>query len=158
MRNAGWLLQYGTTILLALLLGLFLARVPLFQETTVKLGKLPLLKKTSVARSTLRASHMVQYVGYGGALLLLWAVGPRLAREIPESGKGRLLLRRIVTPLTTMIVLSLAYHAFLLPGEKPVLDKAGMESYNRFFIMAIMTSGVWLILAPLLRSSPKEKS
>ncbi len=158
MRHAGWLLQYLTTILLALLLGLLLARVPIFQDTTVKLGTLPFLSKTPVARSTLRASHMVQYMGYGGALLLLWAVGWRAAGQIPEGSKGRSLLRRIVTPLTTMIVLFLAYHAFLLPGEKPFLDKAAMETYNRSFIMAIMTATVWLILAPLLRSSRKVQS
>lgn len=158
MKNAGWLLQYLSTILLALLLGLLLSRVPLFQETTVKLGKLPLLKKTPVAESTLRASHMVQYMGYGGALFLLWAVGLRVAGQIPETSKGRSLLRRIITPLTTMIILALAYHAFLLPGEKPLLDKGGMETYNRIFIMVIMTATVWLILAPLWRSFPKVKS
>lgn len=52
-----WVLKYGVALVLAFLFAMILGQVPLFRETSV--GKL-------------RASDLVQFVGYGGSLVIGW--------------------------------------------------------------------------------------
>ena len=54
----GWLIQYGSGIVLALLLGAIMGSIPLFKET-------------SLGDTKLTASRIVQFMWYGSALLLL---------------------------------------------------------------------------------------
>jgi len=87
MRAWGWAVQYGTALFLALVLGALLGSIPLFKETIPGTGRLT-------------ASDIVQFLGYGTALLMLWMGARRAATQIPEDGRGLSFLGRIVVPAT----------------------------------------------------------
>src|SRR6266852_1001050 len=87
MRTWGWVGQYVVAILLALLLGAILGNLSLFQET-------------ALGDTKLNASRVVQFMGYGGALVLLWLLGQRAAMQLPEDGRGLSFLRHVIAPLT----------------------------------------------------------
>lgn len=140
VRSWGWVGQFGIAILLALLLGAIL-------------GSLPLFAASIIAGTKLRASHMVQFMGYAGALLLFWRLGRRAAVELPEDGKGLSFLRHVITPLVTLIVVSAAYNVILMVIG-PFLDKTVKPIYNWIFIIGIVGSALWLTVACLLHSAP----
>ena len=52
MESRKWMMQYGVAMMMAFLLAMILGQVSLFRETSI--GKL-------------RASDLVQFVGYGGS-------------------------------------------------------------------------------------------
>ena len=144
MKTWGWVGQYGVAILLALALGAIL-------------GNLSLFKETAVGDTKLSASRVVQFMGYGGALLLLWLLGRRAAMQLPEDGKGVSFLRHVITPLTTLIVVSAGYNVLLLLGG-PFLDKTGKVIYNWVFVIGIVSTSLWLTLAWFLKSAPLMES
>jgi len=109
MRTWDWIAQYMVAILLALLLGAILGNLSLFQET-------------ALGDTKLNAARVVQFMGYGGALLLLWLLGQRAAMQLPEDKKGLSFLRHVIAPLTTLIVISAGYKVLLLLAG-PFLDK-----------------------------------
>ncbi len=131
MRSWGWALQYGVAIFLAVLAGAVLGSNPLFKGTALGGG--------------LTASHVVQFLGYGGALLVLWFLACRAAMEIPEDAKGLSFLRRLVVPLATLIVLSAGYKVLLLLLT-PFLKKTAITVYNWIFVLGIIGAVFWLIL------------
>src|SRR3990172_6391266 len=140
MRAWGWAVQYGTALFLALVLGALLGSIPLFKETIPGTGRLT-------------ASDIVQFLGYGTALLMLWMGARRAATQIPEDGRGLSFLGRIVVPLTTLIVVSVGYKVLLvLVG--PFLDQAGTSIYNWVFVLGIIGAALWLILAAYRSSLP----
>ncbi len=153
-RPWNWATMYGVAIVVAALLGFLLGKVPLFKETTVAVGSLPLFQKTPVADMRLSASQAVLYLGYGSALLLFWIAGIRLARQIPHDGKGRTVLRCLVPPLITLLVLSVGYKAFLPPGHDPPFTKAALELYNWVFVLTTVTASIWLTMAWFRHSAP----
>lgn len=132
MRTWGWLLQYGISMLLALLLGAILGSVPLFKEA-------------ALGGTKLTASHLVQFLGYGSALLLLWLAGQRAVTQIPE-GKSYSVLRYLVLPLAALLVMAAGYKVVLLLLG-PFLGKAGKTIYNWFFAIGIGGAALWLIVA-----------
>lgn len=143
----GWLVQYGSGIALALLLGAILGGIPLFKET-------------ALGDTKLTASRIVQFMGYGSALLLLWLLGRRVAMELPEEGKGLSFLRQVITPLVTLIVLSVGYKVLWLLGG-PFLGPTGKTIYNWTFVVGIVGAALWLAVAwfrhsPLLFESLQE--
>ena len=83
---------YGIGIALALLLGPKLANAPMFKET-------------ALGDTQLQAAHLVEFGSYGIALFLLWVLGEQIAIHIPEDGKKLSFLRRIIPPLTLLIVI-----------------------------------------------------
>lgn len=143
----GWLVQYGSGIFLALLLGAILGSIPLFKET-------------SLGDTKLTASRIVQFMGYGSALLLLWLLGQRVARELSEDGKGASFLRQVIVPLVTLAVVSAGYKVlWLLVG--PFLGQTGKTIYNWTFVVGIVGAALWLAVAwfrhsPLLLESLQE--
>ena len=85
MKSRDWMFQYGVAILLALLLGVILGHIPLFQETTLGSTKL-------------RAADLVQFLGYGGALVMFIPVQVSLVRR--STG-----VRRIAYVMTLLLTL-----------------------------------------------------
>ena len=140
VRTWGWVGQYVIAILLALLLGAILGHLRLFEETVL-------------GDTKLSASRVVQFMGYGGALLLLWLLGRRAAMQLPEDGRGLSFLRHIMTPLTTLIVVSSGYKVLLLLGS-PFLDKTGKTIYNWVFVIGIVSAALWLTLTWFMKSAP----
>ena len=100
MKQRGWLVQYGVTMALALGLGFLLSHIPLFHETML-------------GSANLRASQGVQFLGFGGALIVLWKFGQRLVVELPTLWPKMTFLRPMIMPITTLIVLPKLSDSFL---------------------------------------------
>src|SRR5206468_5739137 len=107
------------------------------------LGSIPLFKETSLGNTKLTASGIVQFMGYGSGLLLLWLLGQRAATELPKEGKGLSFLRQVIIPLVTFIVVSAGYKVlWLLVG--PFLGPTGKTIYNWIFVVGIVGAASWL--------------
>src|SRR3990172_1543399 len=133
MKKWGWVVQYVIAIFLALLLGAILSSIQLFKETSLGIRRLT-------------ASDVVQFLGYGSALVLLWLLATRAASQLPEDRKGLSFLRQIVVPLAALIVVSVGYGVvWLLLG--PFLDESGTTIYNWVFVLGIVGTALWLALA-----------
>ena len=143
-RPWGWAVQYGIAILLALLLGAILGSIPLFQETTL-------------AGTKLRASHFVEFVGYGSALLLFWLAAYQATSQIPDDRNGLSVLRHLATPLLTLLVVTIAYNLCLLLAD-PLLGRTGKAIYNWAFVIGMISAAVWLIMAWVNHSEPLFES
>lgn len=135
-----WVVQYGITILLLLLLGSVAANIPLFKETVLPETKLD-------------ASHLVEFLGYSGALVMVWLMGRKAAAQLDRDHGGFSFLRPLVTPLTALLITSAAYKV-LLVLLTPFLDKSDRLTYNWVFVSLIVVSTLWLILAWFLKSAP----
>ena len=132
-RSGGWVWQYGMAIVLALLLGVALSRVPLLQQTRVGTVGLP-------------ASVVARLLGDGVALVILWLLASRAARELPEDKAGRTFLRTILRPLTTVILIFLGYKTLALQAT-PLLSATGATLSNWFYVTGLLSAAVWLTLA-----------
>ena len=147
------IVHYSIGILLAVMLGVVLGRISLFQETTFALGSIPLFQETPYAKTRLSASQVAGYLGYGAALFLFWLAGCHTALKIPKNkGKGRMALRRTIPPLVTLAVVSAGYKVFLLP-DSSLLDLIGKEVYNRIFVVGIVIAASWLTLECFIQSA-----
>lgn len=133
-----WAIHYGVAIVLAFLLGLILGQIPLFRETSV---------------AKLRASDLVQFIGYGGAVVMAWAGAHDLARHSPADVKWIGPFQSIIVPLATLLSVGIAYGVLLLVVE-PFLGKVGRGIYNWIFIVMIMGNGVWLIINWMKKCAP----
>jgi len=140
MRPWGWVVQYGIAIVFALLLGAILGSILLFKETTL-------------GATGLTASDVVQFLGYGSALFLLWLLARQAAIQIPEDGKGLSFLRHVVIPLATLIVVSAGYSVLRLVVS-PFLDETSMTIYNWVFVLGIIGTALWLVLTGFQYSAP----
>ncbi len=133
MKSWGWTVQYGSALLLALLLGVILGNIPLFKET-------------ALGSTKLTAAHVVQFLGYGGALVMFWLMGQRAAVQLPREGSSPSFLGQIIPPFATLVVLAAGYQvALLLLG--PLLGKTGKGIYNWIFVVGIVGAALWLTAA-----------
>ena len=137
--NWFWPLHYAVAILLALVLGTLLGSLSLFTETFLP-------------GTRLRASDIVQFMGYAGALVLLWLVGQRAVVELRKL-KNLLFLCPVIMPAMTLIVLLVGYKVVLLVAA-PFLDRNGQSFYNWIMMAGIVSASFWLILAWLRQSAP----
>ena len=124
-----WMMQYGVATALTCFLALVFGQIPLFRETGV--GKLG-------------AADLVQFFGYGGSLVIAWLGARELAKNPPVEWKWIVPFQGIIVPLTPLISIGIAYGVVLVVAE-PFLGKPGKSLYNWIFIIAIVSSGVWLI-------------
>ena len=148
-----WLLRYGVVIVLALVLA-------------AALGEMELFKTTRFGKTGLNASRVVQFLGYGGALLVFWLSAQRAAGLISGQDERRKLVKSILVPLATLIVVACAHSvALLILG--PLMSKAWLPAYNWTFIAGIIVSAAWLVgalftgsssLAPLFGANGKPPS
>lgn len=133
MRSWNWVVPYVVALLLASGLAFILGNAPLF-------------KTTILGYSGLTAERVVEFIGFGGALCLLWALGLRVAAHIPDVPILLSTVRRLMTPLMTLVVLSGFYKVILLIAE-PFLDKTDRQIYDWSFVVAIILSAAWVTLA-----------
>ncbi len=142
-----WMMEYGVAMAMAFFLALVFGQIPLFRETGV--GKL-------------RASDLVQFLGYGGSLFIAWLGARELAKNPPAEWKWITPFQGIIVPLTTLFSVAIAYGVLLFVAE-PFLGKTGKSLYNWIFIIAIVSSAVWLIgcwvwkCAPLVATKETPK-
>lgn len=138
MNARKWMMKYGVAMILAAVLAAIMGQIPLFRETLV--GKL-------------RASDLVQFIGYSGALGMAWMGACQLAQQPPDEWKWILPFRGIVLPLAALLVVTVGYMVLLLPLA-PFLRKTGKMVYNWFFIAAIISSSAWLIYGWIKKCAP----
>src|SRR3954462_11888197 len=106
--NWAWISRYVFVIGIALIMGGAIGAFSLFKQTTLGTPKLT-------------ASGLVQFMGYGAALLLFWLLGRKAAEQF-KSNEGRAaFLSYVDAPLITRIVVAGAY-TLLLPGLRPFLE------------------------------------
>jgi hypothetical protein len=138
MGGSRWVLKYGVALVLAFLFAMVLGQVPLFRETSV--GKL-------------RASDLVQFVGYGGSLVIGWLGAQELSRHPPAEWKWMVPFQGLVVPLATLLAIAMAYGVLLFALD-PYMGKLGKAMYNWVFIAAIVADCIWLILSWVWKCAP----
>jgi hypothetical protein len=126
-------MQYIVAIVLSVTLGAIL-------------GSFQLFKRAGIGTEGLTASHVVQFLGYGGAVLLLWLLARAVARQISEDEKGLSFVRHVVEPLAAFIAVSVGHNVLLLVVG-PFLGKIGTTFYNWIFVFAIVGAALWLVVA-----------
>lgn len=139
-RDWAWISRYLLVIVIALLL----AGV---------IGEFSLFKQTTLGTPRLTASALVQFMGYGGALLLFWLLGQRASSQFRNGGGRPAFLSFIIVPLVTLIVVAGAY-TVLLQILRPFLDPGLRNVYNWIFVLGITVSALWLAVALFHHSEP----
>ena len=139
MTARKWMMEYGVAMVLAVLCAVILGHLPLFREATM--GKL-------------HASDFVQFIGYGGAIVLAWFGARQLAAEPPEDWKWLVPYRVLILPVTTLVIVGLAYDVLLYACE-PFLSKSGKETYNWVFVVALIACCAWLIVTWVQKCAPQ---
>lgn len=138
MTTRQWMTQYGVAILLAVTMGLILGHIPLFKEAAI--GKL-------------RASNLVQFLAYGGALAMMWMCGHRLHRQWPDEWKRFTPFRSMLLPVLTLVVMAAGYQVVSFLVE-PFLGKAGKSVYKWVFVIALVGASSWIIATWLFSCAP----
>jgi len=134
-----WIVRYAVVIAAALALG-------------AAFGEMALFKSARLGKSGVNAAHLVQFLGYGGALAVLWLAARRAAALLPDQDVRWNVLKSTLVPLTTLIVIS-AGQAVLLLLAGPFMSKAWHQAYNWVSVTAIILSAAWLLAAVLTGSS-----
>jgi hypothetical protein len=139
MKARNWMMGYGVAMILAVLCAMILGHLPLFREATM--GKL-------------HASDLVQFIGYSGAIVLAWFGARQLADDPPEDWKWLAPYRALILPMTTLIMVGLAYGVLLYACE-PFLSKSGKETYNWIFVVGLIACCAWLIVTWVQKCAPQ---
>jgi hypothetical protein len=139
MVTKKWLMQYGVAVGLAVLFAAILGHVPLFRETVV--GKF-------------RASNLVQFFGYGAALVTILMGAHQIATDRSQGWKWLGPFREMVLPASTLIVLGLAYKVPLFVLA-PLLGKGEKPFYNWAFVIAIIAASCWVIVTWVRKCAPQ---
>jgi hypothetical protein len=142
MKARKWMMEYGVAMILAVVCAVILGHLPLFREATI--GKL-------------HASDLVQFIGYGGAIVLAWFGARQLSDEPPEDWKWLVPYRALILPMTTLVIVGLAYRVLLYACE-PFLGKGGKDVYNWVFVVGLIACCIWLITAWLQKCVPQVAS
>ena len=128
-----WLARYAIVVVVALVLG-------------AALGAMDLFKETRVINRGLTASHLVRFLGYGGALTVLWLAAYRATSPLREHGERWRFLAAMLLPLATLVVVGSA-HGVLLLVLDPLMDRTLHQIYDWLFIVGIIGSAAWLLVA-----------
>ena len=134
-----WMVRYAVVIAAALALG-------------AAFGEMALFRNARLGRTGLSAAHLVQFLGYGGALAVLWLAARRAAALFPDQDPRWGVLKSTLVPLTSLIVVS-AGQAVLLLVAGPLMNKAWHQVYNWVSVTAIILATAWLLAAVLTGSS-----
>jgi hypothetical protein len=139
MKARKWMMEYGVAMVMAVLCAVILGHLPLFREATI--GKF-------------HASDLVQFIGYGGAMVLAWFGARQLSAEPPDDWKWLMPYRGLILPVATLAMVGLAYGVLLYACE-PFLTKSGKEIYNWMFVLGIIAACAWLIMAWVQKCAPQ---
>jgi len=137
VNDWSWAIRYVAVILLAIILAAALGNMNLFEKTT--LGRLS-------------AARVVEFLGYGAALVVGWVLGREATIYVRKQGGKLLAIQHLILPVVSLIVVALA-HSVLLLLIKPFLSAALLSIYNWLFIAAILACAGWLVMAVLNKSA-----
>ena len=138
MKARKWMMEYGVAIMLTFLFGMVLGQIPLFRETVV--GKL-------------HASDVVQFIGYGGAMIIAWFGARQLSADPPDDWKWLLPYRALILPVVTLTMVGISYGVLLYVCE-PFMTKSVKTIYNWIFITGIVGASAWLIMTWVQKCAP----
>lgn len=133
-----WVGRYVAVILLSLILATAIGSMELFVKTTIG-GKVS-------------ASRIVQFLGFGAALVAFWVLGQRATITLQQRKGKWSFMQHLILPVVSLIVVSLAYSVLLLP-LKSVMGATLHNIYNWVFIVAILACAGWLVMAVLNQSA-----
>jgi hypothetical protein len=139
MNARKWMMEYGVAMVFTVLSTMVLGHIPLFRETAI--GKL-------------HASDLVQFIGYGGALVIAWLGARQLATEPPDDWKWLTPYRALILPVTTLAIVAMSYGVLLYVCD-PFFSKTGKGIYNWIFIIGIVASTAWLIVTWVRKCAPQ---
>ena len=142
MKARKWMIEYGVAMIFAVICAAILGHLSLFRQATV--GKL-------------HASDLVQFIGYGGAIVLAWMGARQLATEPPEEWRWLLPYRALILPLTTLVMVGVAYQVLLYACE-PFLARGGKDLYNWIFVVGLIASCIWLLMTWLQKCASQVAS
>ena len=137
-----WAIRYVVVIALALVLA-------------AALGEMELFKSTRIGKTGFNAARLAQFLGFGGALLVFWLLMRRLANLLPNGDQRWKLVKSILVPMTTLIVVACA-HSVVLLIMGPLMAKSWLPTYNWIFIIGIIVSAAWLVAALFTGSANLE--
>ena len=116
------------------------------------LGEMGLFKAAKFGKSGVNAAHLVQFLGYGGALFVFWLIAQRVASLLDRKDPRWSVLKSILLPLATLVVVACG-QAVMLLVLGPLMSKAVHQAYNWVAVSAIILSAAWLLAALLTGSS-----
>ena len=129
----GWIGPYFIVIVLAVLVGPFLATLPLFTHTYI--GPL-----------SMNAAQAVRFVADGICLLMIWSAASRARRDLKDNGKGQTFLRAILFPSALFVIVIAAFQAYEAHGMS-VLGPPKQPLYNWLITGGLIGSATWLTFA-----------
>lgn len=110
------------------------------------LGELAFFQQASLGALKLSAAHLVRFLGYGSALLLLWLLGRRAALELRARGGWQTHASHFILPLAAVVIVPAAQPVLLLVLAG-LLGPALRTLYDWLFILGTLGSAVWLVLS-----------
>ena len=129
----GWIGPYFIVILLAVLVGPFLATLPLFTHTFIRpLG--------------MNAAQAVRLIADGICLLMIWGAASRARHDLKDNGKGQTFLRAILFPSALFLIVIAAGQAYEAHGIS-VLGPPRQPLYNWLITGGLIGSATWLTFA-----------
>ena len=129
----GWIGPYFIVIVLAVLVGPFLATLPLFTHTYLRpLG--------------MNAAQAVRFIADGICLLMIWAAASRARRDLKDNGKGQTFLRAILFPSALFVIIIAAFQAYEAHGMS-VLGPPKQPLYNWLITGSLIGAATWLTFA-----------
>jgi hypothetical protein len=134
-----WVIRYVLVIIMAVVLA-------------AALGATELFRTTRLGRTGLNASRVVEFLGYGGALLVFWLLAQRAARLLPAKNSQWDLAKNALVPLATLIVIACGQAALLLIVG-PFMNATWRQAYNWAVIAAIILAAGWLVMTLFTGSS-----
>jgi hypothetical protein len=132
-------MQYGVAVGLAALFAAILGQIPLFREAMI--GKF-------------RASNLVQFMGYGAALVTILLGARQIEADRSDAWKWLGPFREMVMPVAVLVVLPLAYQVALL-ALGPLLGTGGKPAFNWTFVIAIVAAAGWVIATWVNKCAPR---
>jgi hypothetical protein len=133
-----WVIRYLVVIAVALILA-------------AVLGDMGLFKTTRLGKTGISAARLAQFLGYGGALFVVWMLAQRVAEALPGHDSWNV-VKSTLLPLTTLIVVAVG-QSVLLRLVGPLLKRQGHQIYNWVSIGLIIVCAVWLVAALLTGSA-----
>lgn len=130
-----WAVRYVIVIALLAILAAGLGSMELFHRTTLDGGRLS-------------ASNIVQFLGYGAALVLAWLMAREATIHLQKQGGSGQTLQHLILPVVSLVVVALAYTVLLLL-LKPFMGTTFRSIYDWLFIAAILACAGWLVAAVL---------
>ncbi|MEP7150100.1 MAG: serine/threonine-protein kinase [Nitrospira sp.] len=129
----GWIGPYLIVIILAIVVGPYLATLPLFAHTFVR----PL---------AMNAAQAVRLIADGLCLLMIWLAAARARRDLADNGKGQTFVRSILFPAAFLLIVLVASRAYDAHGI-PVLGPPKQPLYNWLITGGLIGSATWLTFA-----------